>query len=708
MLQMTPAKDGVMPAMPVSNLDRKSESANLQAQSAHPQKLTLSLFGGVSLHYGSRRIALQSRKAEALLGYLALAANQGETRERIVGLLWSEVEEGKARASLRQVLRTLRSVFEEARFEGFSTGHTKVSLEVDAVDLDVRSVVASVASGRPSELLLERPRITDTILAGYDDIDPSFRSWLLVHREGLHQKLTRGLEDQLANASEDGSQARRLAEALIHLDATHEGAYQRLISSCADAGDLAGALAAYKKLWDLLGDEYDMEPSEKTQELIAAVKIGTYRAPPRRPERSGALLPAGPVAKPAAGPLETAPSKLVLLVGSFDVTGMQPEQKHIALGFRYELITRLVRFREWSLIDGASGSPPLRESAALRARYTIAANFLQHRDKLSVIVTLQATDTGAVIWSDRYGLGLTDFFEAQQKIIQHLAAALNVHLSVERLTRLASAPDISLEIFDRWLRGQSLLLLWNPEDRTRATELFESIIRDAPNFAPAYSGLVQMVNTRHIAFPGLTRTAETRTRALALAKTSVHLDPLDSRGQLCLAWAHAMSGQFDLAEVYFGNACDLNETDPWTTTSAALGFACCEQPARARLTANKALDLSSHASPLGWSYHALIRFLEEDYDGSLGAAARAGDAFRYVPGFVVAALAQLGRLTEAKAEYQRFLQLIRGNWFGELPPHDAAVVSWFLDFLPIRSRRAQERLEEGLALAGAPMPASTA
>lgn len=695
--------------MPVSGLDREKGVSGLPGQSPGTQRLTISLFGGVTLHYGGRRIALQSRKAEALLGYLALSAKQRESRERIVGLLWSETDESKARASLRQVLKNLRSVLDELGFEGFSTDHTDVSLEADAVDLDVRSIVASLATDRLSDALLERPRITESLLAGYDDIDPSFRSWLLVHREGLHQKLTRGLEDQLANAPFEGSQARRLAEALIHLDATHEGAYQRLIRSYADAGDVSGALAAYKKLWELLGDEYDMEPSDKTQKLIAAIKSGTYRATqPTLSERPGELPTAPqtdttiPIAVPPAAFPDNPPLKLVLLMGQFDVTGMQPEQRHIGRGFRYELITRLIRFREWSLIDAAAGSPPPQDTLALRPHYTISANFLQDRDKLSVVVTLKAGDIGAVVWSDRYSFGLTDFFEAQQGIMKHLAIALNVHLSVERLTRLARAPDISLEVFDRWLRGQSLLLSWNPQDRVRATELFESITRDAPNFAPAYSGLVQMVNTRHTALPGLTRTPETRAKSLSLAKTAVQLDPLDSRAQLCFAWAHAMNSQFDLAEVYFGHACDLNENDPWTRTSAALGFACCDQLARARQTADKALELSPQASPLGWSYHTLIRFLEEDYEGSLKAAERAGDAFKYVPGFSVASLALLGRVTEAQAEAKRFLQLIRDSWSGEAPPHDEAITRWLLEFLPIRSKGARERLREGAAAAGLP------
>ena len=137
--------------------------------------------------------------------------------------------------------------------------------------------------------------------------------------------------------------------------------------------------------------------------------------------------------------------------------------------------------------------------------------------------------------------------------------------------------------------------------------------------------------------------------------------------------------------------------------SGLLGFACCDQLDRARVVLAKALELSPLGSPLGWSYITLIRFLDEDYEGSIIAAERAGDAFRYVPGFNVASLALLGRLSEAHAEARRFLQLIHGSWFGDAPPRDETIVLWLLEFLPIRSKIARERLRQGFALAGFPI-----
>jgi hypothetical protein len=46
-----------------------------------------------------------------------------------------------------------------------------------------------------------------------------------------------------------------------------------------------------------------------------------------------------------------------------------------------------------------------------------------------------------------------------------IASSLNVQLSAERLRRLAGEPDVSLDVYDRWLRGQSL------NDKIRAGKL---------------------------------------------------------------------------------------------------------------------------------------------------------------------------------------------------------------------------------------------
>jgi len=673
----------------------------------HPP-LHISLFGGVSLGFRGRRVELNNRKAMGLVGYLALAPNLRETRERIVGLLWSETEEAKARATLRQVLRELRFVFDQCGFRGFSTERAEIGLEGSMISTDVAAVLESVAAGRPDDLLLDRERISETLLVGYEDADPSFRVWLLVARESLHRRLTRGLEDQLGDETRRGAETRRLAQALIQLDPTHEGGYQTLMRCHADAGDIAGALGAYKKLWDLLDHEYDMEPSEKSQKLVAAIKAGTYVASDGA--APVAAVPPTPLLAPGAtGSLDATPvhaqaaAKLTLVVGGFDSEGVDPAKRHISLGFRYELISYLVRFREWTLID-ASPVPGAARPAVDVPHYLITANLFQSHETVNVILTLQAGETGVVIWSERYSLALAEFQLTQQRILHGLATALNVHVSAERLMRISSAPDVSLDTYDRWLRAQGLLLLFQPFEHERIVKILDSVIEEAPRFAPAYCVRVQLENTWHIVFPGIYRTVARHQRALALAQTAVTLDPLDSRAHLCFAWVHAFLGQFESALAGFRQARTLNEYDPWTTTSAGLGLAYAGELDEARAFADHALELSPFATPLHWCYQGTIRLLCSDYAASVDCAERSGDAINYFLGWRAAAFAYVGQTERAQAEGRRFLAVIRRVWAGAAPPGDEEIVGWLLHCFPFRRPEGRDRLRQGLEAAGLPAP----
>src|ERR1700761_1481481 len=78
------------------------------ASTRHAMRLSVSLVGRLTLRFNGRPVELRTQKASALLSYLALNEARPESRERLVGLLWSRSDEERARASLRQVIRELR------------------------------------------------------------------------------------------------------------------------------------------------------------------------------------------------------------------------------------------------------------------------------------------------------------------------------------------------------------------------------------------------------------------------------------------------------------------------------------------------------------------------------------------------------------------------------------------------------------------------
>ena len=98
-------------------------------------RLSMSLVGRLAIRFEGRPIELRTRKAAAVLGYLALSETKQESRERLVGLLWSRSDEEKARASLRQDQPIPLLPVAECRRR-----HTDHPLDrADAVDRNVRA-----------------------------------------------------------------------------------------------------------------------------------------------------------------------------------------------------------------------------------------------------------------------------------------------------------------------------------------------------------------------------------------------------------------------------------------------------------------------------------------------------------------------------------------------------------------------------------------
>src|SRR4030081_1155421 len=119
--------------------------------------LQLSLFGPVTLRSNDREIRIKSLKLRAMLGYIALSDSLLETRERLVGLLWSESAETQARAVLRQVIRELREMFSDAGSDGLHISSYQIGLKREAIQVDVWAVLNAGETAEVHPLLLERP-----------------------------------------------------------------------------------------------------------------------------------------------------------------------------------------------------------------------------------------------------------------------------------------------------------------------------------------------------------------------------------------------------------------------------------------------------------------------------------------------------------------------------------------------------------------------
>lgn len=391
--------------------------------------LSVSLVGRLTLQFKGRLIELRTQKAGAVLSYLALTETKRESRERLVGLLWSRSDEERARASLRQVVRELRSVFEDAGCSGFVASRLSIHLDAQQIEVDVESVIRAAECGEVHPLLLNTPRLGERILEGMDDLDPSFRVWVLAKRQTIYEALMRSLGVRLAAPDIAASAKNRIAAAIVNLDPTHEEACCHLMRMHAEDGDVAGALRIYKALWYLLDRDYGMEPSPATEELVARIKLGAFEK--ELPDFAScdtagirSLRAVAGNVVPLAG-AEKASAKIRLVLRPFVMHGVDGDHAYLVQGFNQYLAASLVRFREWSVVDRAAAAIQLQSSAP---QYCIETAAYQTVSGINIVMVLRDETTGTYVWSESFRLSLNDWFEAQQRVIRRIVMSLNVQL----------------------------------------------------------------------------------------------------------------------------------------------------------------------------------------------------------------------------------------------------------------------------------------
>jgi DNA-binding SARP family transcriptional activator/TolB-like protein len=679
--------------------------------------LLISVLGGATFAYGGREIGLRNRKGRALLAYLALSEAGEEQRERLAGLFWSEYGEQNARATLRQAVHELRDAMLGAGCDALFATRNTIGLQSGAFRVDLNELLASVAAREASETLLRDARLAETLLAGFDDLDPSFHGWLMGRRQTLHDRLIRDLEAGYRDLALPRRRRRRLAEAALLLDPTHEEACRVVMRAAAEDGEIGAAIRAYDALYRLLGEEYDMEPSAVTQALIAEVKQGKFdtiaaaepvAASPvlslSEEVQQALLAPHRSLTAPLPPPTSAKPA---LSIEPFAMSGVHADRAHLVDAFRIELIAGLARFREW-YVTGTDGSLAEQHGGVpVSSRYAVTTTAYQAGATINVVMVLHDRAANLAVWGERFELRLDRWFEAQQRIVRRIAATLNVQLSSERMARLAHMSDVSLEAHDIWLRGQLVINGYRAGDWNRTAEMLARAIEREPGFSPLYSALSQMNNVVHFVQPGRFRDERHVQRTLALAQRAVALDPRDSRAQLCLGWALAFCRRYSQAELHMEIACELNGNDSHTLMSSAMfhGFNGDTERAVKQAAASMELTLAPTLSHFG--YLTNIRFLHGDYEGTIVAADRAHEGLPTMLAFRAAALCKLGREKEARQDVGRFHANVRAAWAGDDAPSEAAIARWLLHLYPISRAEIWERLRDGMAAAGIPVAGLT-
>jgi DNA-binding SARP family transcriptional activator len=314
--------------------------------------LSIALLGAPVVTVDGRPLDVDTRKATALLAYLAVTGRPAR-RDTLAGLLWPETNPDRARSALRRTLSTLRTAL----------GGRWLETDRDLVSLGAEDAVTDIAEFRRllAECATHGHAAAETcrrcveplsaaaalhrgpFLAGFGLRDSvEFDDWEQLTADELRRELS-GVLDLLVDtltSTADTAQAIATARRRLALDPLHEPAHRQLIRAYVLGGDRSAALEQYRDCVRVLDRELGVRPLDETTALYHAVLEGTYApaptapavAPPPDPERGYALVgrdrevSALSDAYRAVGP----DGKLVVLVGEAGIGKTRLGEKLLA------------------------------------------------------------------------------------------------------------------------------------------------------------------------------------------------------------------------------------------------------------------------------------------------------------------------------------------------------------------------------------------
>ncbi|MEO8201916.1 MAG: BTAD domain-containing putative transcriptional regulator, partial [Gemmatimonadota bacterium] len=570
---------------------------------------TLGALELTSADSGTVSSVLAQPRRTALLCYLALAIPRGfHRRDTLLSLFWPDDDTEQARHALRQSVYFLRRALGPDAI--LSRGDEELGLEPEQIHCDVWGFDAAVDQARPAEALL---LYRGELLAGFHiSAAPDFEHWLDGERDRLKKRAGEAAWALAAEREQAGDTvaAADAARRALSYAPTDETAVRRLMLLMERLGDGSAAVRAYESFAWKLEEEFELQPSGETRNLVARIRAG---AGPTQPSDSATgsdnssplvslpqpgFIPHDPADGQVLRPGKAAGRQRVLaLLGAIvlllagwwairvqlrtpSVTGQAIGPPHsiavlpfrnlrgdssgdyLSDGITEEILHALVQIPELRVAARTSAfqfkgqTIDAREAGRRLGVASILEGSIQ-REGNEVRITARLTDTrtGYQVWSGKFDRHLSDLFRVEDEISQALAERLKVPLGLAPRPVTGAVP---LEAHDLYLRGLSLLALRGPALQ-QTIVAFERAIKIDSTFAAAWAGLA----AAHELLPayGLSPYGVELPRAEQAARRAIALDSMLGPAYAVLGSVYRDQARWTDAERAYARALQLAPND---------------------------------------------------------------------------------------------------------------------------------------------------
>jgi DNA-binding SARP family transcriptional activator/TolB-like protein/Flp pilus assembly protein TadD len=588
--------------------------------SADP-RFELQLLGGFDFRSTQSHdaIVISTKKARALLAYVAMHEPMRVSRERLATLFWPDRADRQARQNLRKCIASLRQDLASFADELLTTDGETVGIR-NVLAVDARRLRAFCDTNETADLehaaaLYRGPFLADVTVEGEE-----FRDWVAAERAQLEAAAGTILSKlaSRADASGDAQKALQASSRLISIDAFREDWLRLGLTIAARHVGRDKALTQARDFARLLRQELGVEPEAETVELIERIKAGRI-APLRnrdvsKSDATGCLAGPGPVEDQAAAvPGFSTPANAIrpamvsaivaalvaVLVASLFVayrpgdrgwlkpasrgtaaidTATIPllilpvqsetaETAQLAHALTANLLTSVSRFSELTVFDGSStgldpsGGDAERPSIRFAARGTVR----RQGSAIHLNVGLSDTTNRTLVWADDIAVSDDGAASPQAELPKRVARDLQVQATYAQ-ARGINESELNLAATNQ-LVARALTIQYGGS--ALAAPLYEEVLRRDRNTPLALIGLAADLITSSA------NLRRERQSALAQAETligqALQINPRIERAYYWLGIIYLGRGERELAMQSFDRALNLNPA--FIPAEAHAGFA---------------------------------------------------------------------------------------------------------------------------------------
>ncbi len=402
----------------------------------------------------------------------------------------------------------------------------------------------------------------------------------------------------------------------------------------------------------------------------------------------------------------TAPVCLAVL--PFENLSGNPDHDYFATGFVEDLITDLSHFHSLQVISpytsrkmGGEARDALSEAKTLSIDYLLKGNLRRKGGQMRLNTQLLETDSGRIIWAQRYDAPVETVFDIQDDIVERVSGTISARIDHALLAAARKKPLTSLAAYDCWLRGMDQLRKGTPEADQNARRIFEQALAIDPHYSRAYAGLsLSFFNEWSCQL--WEHWDHTERNAYHYAKRAIELDDTDHVTQLILGRILLYRRQFDAARHHIDQSLALNANDADNLIQIATCNVFLGKAEAGESLFLKAMRLNPYRNLWYYTGGSFVYFAQRKFQASIDMALKGPltDVWIDLPAIVAAAYAHLGNQEQAARYLEVFLKAFREKIIPDHEPGAAEIIAWEKKANPFRHESDMAILVDGLIAAG--------